>query len=101
VSVPVTIELLSSEPAADFGESDHVVECSLSVRSGRIVVAGCADYFPEAKRIDVPSGMYRVRVSYFGLTSLSNDDRSGNDHYLLQLWPGSATDPLVLKHRGI
>jgi hypothetical protein len=101
MDVPVTIEILSAEPPADFERADHVVECSLLVNSGRIVAAGCTDYFPEAKRMDVPSGMYRVRVSFSGLTTLSADGLEGNDHYRLQVWQAPAVEPVVLKQRAV
>ena len=100
MDVPVTIEILSTEPTADFEAFDHVVECSLLVKSGRIVVAGCTDYFPEAKRIEVAAGMYRVRVCFTGLRSLSPDGLDGSDHYRLQLWQAPAVEPSVLKQRA-
>jgi hypothetical protein len=101
MDVPVTIEIHSVEPLADLEASDHVVECSLLVKSGRIVAAGCTDYFPEAKRIDLPSGTYRVRVSYSGLGSLSADGLEGNDRYRLQLWQAPEVEPSVLKQRAV
>ncbi len=101
MAVPVTIEILSSEPTSDFDTPDHVVECSLLVKSGRIVAAGCTDYFPDATRIEVPSGMYRVRVSYSGLTPRSTDGLEGYDRYLLQLWQAPAVEPSVLKQRAV
>src|ERR1051326_8074250 len=79
--VPVTIEIHSQEPDNDLARWDHVVEATLDVTSGRIVVAGCTDYFLDAKRIDVPSGSYRARVSYGALDTVSEDGRRGEDHY--------------------
>ena len=99
--VPVTLEVLSNEPPRDFSGWDHVVECSLSVQSSRIVIAGCTDYFPDASRIEVSPGMYRVRVSYAGLDSLSPDGLDGNDRYRLELWQAPAIDPSVLKDRAV
>ncbi|MCL1635487.1 hypothetical protein M2650_12730 [Luteimonas sp. SX5] len=61
MDVLVTIDILDGEPRLDLARFDHVVECSLSIQSGRIVVAGCTDYFPDAARIDVTAGTYRVR----------------------------------------
>ena len=40
-TVPVEIEVLASEPSADFGSWEHVVEADLSITTGRVVVAGC------------------------------------------------------------
>ena len=85
--VPVTIEVHDGEPGAEPQSWDHVTECDLEVKSGRIVVAGCTDYFPDAARISVPAGLYRVRACYGGLDSLSDDGLDGSDHYRVQIWP--------------
>jgi hypothetical protein len=98
--VPVTIEIHDQKPDDDFDNWDHVVEAALEVTSGRIVAAGCTDYFPDAKRIELPSGSYRVRVSYGALDTLSKDGLSGDDHYRVQLWPGSPTTVQILKQRS-
>src|SRR5262245_10593636 len=49
--VAVTVNVLPSTPADDLEAWEHVTECSIKVTSGRIVVAGCTDYFPDALRI--------------------------------------------------
>ena len=97
MGVPVTIEILDSEPKRDVADWDHVVECSIHVPSGRLVAAGCTDYFPEAMRIEVLCGTYRARVSYGSLTSLSEDGLDGDDRYRVQLWPGKTIDAEVVK----
>jgi hypothetical protein len=60
--VPATVEVHNSEPEHDFDEWDRIIECSIDVPSGRIVVAGCTDYFPDAARISVEPGVYQARV---------------------------------------
>ena len=60
MNVPVTVEIRDQEPDVDVQAWDYVVEATLDVASGRIVVAGCSDYFPDAMRITVPPGSYRV-----------------------------------------
>jgi|SRR5579871_6423118 len=100
MEVPVTIELHNREPDDDSSEWDHVVEAGLNIASGRIVIAGCTDYFPDAARVEVPSGSYRARVSYGALDTLSEDSLSGEDHYRVQLWldtPSTAVH--VIKQR--
>lgn len=97
--VPVTIELLENEPAPDFASWDHVMECSIATPTGKIVLAGCMDYFPDAARIELSPGTYRARVSYGALDSVSADGLDGNDRYRVQLWPGSTAQPIVLKDR--
>ncbi len=99
--VPVRIQILEYEPPTDFAEFDQVIECSLEVPSGRIVAAGCTDYFPEARRIEVPVGLYRVRVGFSNLKSLSADGLDGNDSYYLQLWQAPPIEVLILKKRAI
>ena len=101
MDVPVAIEILESEPQQDFERFDYVLECSLSVTSGKLVVAGCTDYFPEAKRIELPSGIYRVRASYADLNSLSPDAMDGNDSYRLQLWLAPPVGVSILKRRAV
>ncbi|QPF87667.1 hypothetical protein IC762_15830 [Bradyrhizobium genosp. L] len=99
--VPVSVQILEHEPADDFSEWDHVVQTSLDIASGSIVIAGCTDYFPDAMRIEVAAGTYRTRVSYGALETLSEDGLEGNDHYRVQLWPGPSTTVRILKQRTV
>jgi hypothetical protein len=99
MTVPVVVEILDAEPKGDADAWDHVTECSLDVPTGRVVIAGCTDYFPKAARIEVTPGLYRVRVSYGGLDTISMDCLSGEDHYRIQLWRGPRIDPRILKKR--
>jgi hypothetical protein len=98
--VPVTVELFDAQPESDLEEWDHVAECSLEVSTGRIVIAGCTDYFPDASRIDAEPGVYRVRISYGLLDTLSADGLDGNDRYRVQLWRASIIEPRIIKQRA-
>lgn len=97
MDVPVTLELLDSEPAKGIDEFDHVVEGTLAIETGPLVVAGCTDYFPDAARFDLEPGTYRVRLSCSGLNTLSEDGLEGEDRYLVQLWLAPAIEPEVLR----
>jgi hypothetical protein len=99
MDVPVTVEVREQEPQEDVRDWDYVVEATLDVASGRIAVAGCSDYFPDAKRIAVSPGSYRVRVSYGALDTLTQDGLNGDDHYRVQLWPASSDSFRFLKNR--
>jgi hypothetical protein len=101
MTVSVDIEVRDDEPKETWETWDQVNECSINIDSGRIVVAGCTDYFPKAARVLVPPGVYRARVFYGNLDSLSEDGLEGGDHYRVALWPGSPTLPLVLKQRPV
>jgi hypothetical protein len=96
--VPVVVEVADGEPdGAETAHWDQVNECDLLVKSGRIVVAGCTDYFPDAARIDLPSGSYRARLYYRNLSSLSQDGLEGADHYRIVLWRAAAAPLKILK----
>jgi hypothetical protein len=97
MDVPVRVEIHESEPDTDSSEWDHIVEASLNVTSGRVVIAGCTDFFPDAMRIEIPPSTYRARVSYGALNTLSEDGLSGSDHYRMQLWLAPSIAVRVLK----
>lgn len=98
--VTVSVEILESEPSKELSKWDQVNECSLEVSTGRMVVAGCTDYFPDAARIAVSPGWHRARISYGNLDSVSEDGLKGDDFYKLSLWPAASPLPLtVLKQR--
>jgi hypothetical protein len=96
MTVPVVIETAEVMPEHALADWDRVVECGLVMRSDRLVVAGCTEYFPDAVRIPLERGEYRVRVFSGGLASLSNDGLEGDDHYLVVIWPGGADSPVVV-----
>jgi hypothetical protein len=88
--VSVDLQVLDAEPAPDPSRWDHVTSCSLRVDSGTLVVMGCTDYLPEAKRVALPPGTWRVRASHVGLAGKVERIR-------LQLWPSARADPCVEK----
>jgi len=98
MSVPVTVAISDGEPVDDtLDEWDQVNECNLEVASGRIVIASCTDYFPDAARIEVPPGSYRARIYYGNLNSLSEDGLEGEDHYRVVLWRSAPSPIRTLK----
>jgi hypothetical protein len=99
MDVPVTVEVHNSEPENDFDEWDRIIECSIDVPSGKIVIAGCTDYFPDAARISIEPGVYQARIFYGELDSLSEDGCDGNDKYKVALWLGETINPKVIKKR--
>ena len=99
MAVPVVVEVSDTEPHEDVTGWDQVNECTLDVQSGRIVVAGCTDYFPDAARIEVLPGSYRVRLYYGNLDALSEDGLDGNDRYKVILWRAGPGPLKVLKQR--
>ena len=100
MNVPVEVEVCEFEPVDNPDEWDHITECGIEIPSGRIVVAGCTDYFPEAARINVKPGTYRARIYYGELDSLSEDGLYGDDRYRVVLWPGEDLSVRVIKRHA-
>ena len=99
MTVPVEVRVLDAAPEDSLDGWDQVVDCSVGVPSGRIVIAGCTDFFPHAARIEVSPGVYRARVFYGNLDSLSDDGLKGDDRYSISLWNGVPIEPVTLKAR--
>jgi len=88
LEVPVTVEIHDSEPGLELENYSRANECSLNVTADKIVILGCTDYQPDAERIEIEPGFYRVRVLYGNLESVI-DEWEGEDFYVLQLWKDS------------
>jgi hypothetical protein len=91
--VPVVVELASQPPADDMSEWDRVVEASLVLPTGHLLVDGCLSYSPDfSPRIALEPGPYRVRVYSAGLKI------ADGDWYRLVLWPDAEyREPHVLR----
>ena len=101
VNVRVVVEVHDQDPMIDDSNGwDQVNECSVEVPSGRIVIAGCTDYYPDAARIEVKQGWHRARVYYGDLNSLSEDGLEGRDHYKIVLWSAPPGPLTVIKSRS-
>ncbi|NTG20697.1 hypothetical protein G6L00_09670 [Agrobacterium rhizogenes] len=98
MTVPVRVEWHDRRPSPDLDAYQHVVEARFNCPSGQLVLAGLTDYDPTASRLAVRAGPLGVRASFSGLDTLSEDGLEGDDHYLVQLWPGGELESLhVLK----
>ncbi len=83
--VPVYVELYDGEPRLVTELWDLVVDASLDVPTGRIVIGGLTEDWPTRQRIDVTPGSWRIRVSR-ATSDPPADDGVEADRYLLQLW---------------
>jgi hypothetical protein len=103
VNVRVTVDILDTPPPDDRAGMDHVVEASLRSASGRLVVMGCTDYEPDARRFAVPPGWLRLRASRWNLERAyradvaSDDDPATMERVRVQIWPARPGEPAVLK----
>jgi len=96
-TVPVTVRIFDSDPEYNPDQWDHITEASLEITSDRLVVMGCTDYEPYAKRIAVEPGLYRVRVHYADLDSVAQNGLDGDDYIEVVLWQDEPVEPRVLK----
>ena len=99
MTVPVSVVIHEAGPEIDPDAWDHIVTASLQIDTGKIVVAGCTDYYPDAARIEVKPGIYEAVICYANLDSLSPDGLEGKDEYHIHLFPGSAIPPAIIKKR--
>jgi hypothetical protein len=103
MDAPVSIKLFDSEPSlTERDDIGQINECDLEITSGKAVIAGCTDYFPDAQRLDLANGIYRARIYYGNLDKISEDGLAGEDYYEVHLWltnKGQATHVLIA--RGI
>jgi hypothetical protein len=103
VDVAVSVEVLEGSPDDDAADFDHVVEASLCCSSGRLVVMGCTDYEPDARRFPVAAGWLRLRISQSNLDRAyeagidSDDDPETMERLRLQAWPAAEMPVVVAK----
>jgi len=103
MDVPVTIKLFDQEPelVKELEGVAQINECDITTPSGKLVVAGCTDYLPDAKRIDVSKGIYRARIYYGNMDKISEDGLDGDDYYEIHLWPTKEeTDIKVVRSKN-
>jgi hypothetical protein len=85
-TVPVIVRICQGRPDTADAGFDRINECSIEIETGRLVIAGCTEYFPDAARIEVAPGTYDVLIGYRGLETLSEDRSEGDDSYHVFLW---------------
>jgi hypothetical protein len=88
LDVPVTLEVYEKEPETeDLEEYDHVLQCTLNVPSGKLVVSAVTEDMYEAQRFDVAPGVYGVRIYYGALEDIDEQGFEGEDFYKVAVWP--------------
>lgn len=95
--VPVAVEVRAACSDVDVSEYDHAVECDLLLPSGVLLVAGVSDYLPNAVRLPVVPGRYRVLALSRGLREVRDDGLDGSDAYTVILCPSPVAGPVVVR----
>ncbi|HSI50205.1 MAG TPA: hypothetical protein VLA61_18180 [Ideonella sp.] len=98
VDVPIEIVMVDADPEIPLGTVDHAVEGSIEITSGKVVVMGCTQYFPDAPRFEVKPGTYRVLAVMEGIGSIQHEWEPADDKYTVYMWPGEARQAKLIKH---
>lgn len=97
MTVPVELNVFASEPDRPLGPWQHVVDGSIDVMSGELGVFGLVDPPDTIRWVPLAPGTWRVRTYAAGLDTLDEDGLTGDDHYCVDVWPGSPCAPTLLK----
>jgi hypothetical protein len=106
MNVPVAIEIYDESPNEQYlrslhNDADHVVECSIEVKSGKGVIAGNSDYYPDALRIPLTANTYAVNIYYNDLDTLRDNGLNGDDNYMIVMYPAGEIPTRVVKRAVI
>jgi hypothetical protein len=94
-TVIVVVEVADARPPLVVADFDRVVEASLNLASGSLLVIGCVA--PEGSVANgLPAGWYRVLVCSSRL-DLGVESGEGGDRYTLWMWPEPPTPTVVVK----
>lgn len=86
--LPITVEVLDHSPGdEDLDDWDRVVEASIELPSGTLVLNGPTAPRNKAAEIYTAPGTYRIRHYTAGLDTITDDALQGDDHYRIRLWP--------------
>ncbi len=86
MTVLLKVQIIESRPEVDSDTWDKINECSIRIRSGRLLVMGGTDNPTEAAVINVQPGVYRARIYYGGKDTISENGLEGEDIYEVKLW---------------
>lgn len=84
--VPVNIRISDIRPKIDT-TAERVRECEISVNAERLEITGVTDNGMSGGHVESKHGIYKVRVSYYGLDSVDASGLLGQDRYVVDLWP--------------
>ena len=79
--VAVVLETCEEVPELEPSQWDRINRAVLECDTGRLVIAGCTDYFPDAFRLEVEPGTYDLTIGYRNLDVESPNAFEGDDSY--------------------
>ena len=98
MDVEVEIHVVDELPNLPLREYDHVSEGSFDSPTGSLAVMGCADFLPDAYRVDLPRGSYQFVYLVRGVDSITDEWSPASDLYILYLSPADKRPPEMVKN---
>jgi hypothetical protein len=92
--VTVAVDVVDRPPVDDRDAFAQVVECSVRIDSGVLVVT-CTTYGEgDGDPVEVPAGWLRLRIS---LTNEPYEEDVEEQHIRIQCWSAEPADPVLIK----
>lgn len=91
--------VLADGPPGDADPSwQHVVEASITIEAGGLVFESVANAgSPEAPRVVLAAGIYRMSVRRRGLETVDPQMEEGREECQVVLWPGAVEPPRLIR----
>jgi hypothetical protein len=87
IEVPVQLDIFQERPEDEYlDDYDQVIECQLSVPSGKLAVSGATEDFCESQEIELAAGQYGVRIYWGALDEVDVEGFEGEDYYRISVW---------------
>jgi hypothetical protein len=91
----IELELLNSGIKEDrLTQFDHVAECSLLIKSGKLQILDCPNWQVELE-LDVEPNWYKVRVGCSNLDKARQENPA--DKYYIKIWKENQSERKVIK----
>jgi hypothetical protein len=95
--IKVQFLVLSTEPR-EHSYADHIVETSLKLPSGLLMVKDCTNFETQLE-LNLEKDIYRVRISSFKLWTVKGDE--GDDYYVVEIWKADFSTTKILKEYNV
>lgn len=99
-TLPVTLEVYSTCPQIEYELWERVVQCSIEVLSGSLVIWSPENDWSTAPRIMLEKRTYSILVCFDKVNSIQDEFAfTGEDTYHLMFWPGIYMPPTLIYKR--
>jgi len=99
--VSVVVDIADTPPGDDLGDWEYVVEASIQLPTGRLVIDGCTAWRPnQSPSISLRPGSYRARICCDNIADGAEDWDDHAEQYQIVLWPAPDAEPIVLRQKS-